>query len=121
MKKTPPSSSQTELLGGSSLLEADSVMSGVQDIWINRGSAPEDSNVLVTLSNSSGEHTVLVTSDRVVDSSAKLFVTTPPERIVTKNDLRIQKLSVDGYLFGVIGYRNDEGSSSTHQFHVPNN
>lgn len=98
--KKPPSGSDKEQLGGSSLLSADQVMSGDQEIWINRGDAPADSNVLVTLSSAAGEKTVLVTSDRVVDSSAKLFVTTPPERIVTKNDLRIQKLKKLGTYAG---------------------
>jgi signal peptidase I len=100
MKKKPSSGSQAELLGGSSISHPESVMSGNQEIWIDRGQAPIDSNVLVTLSGPEGEHTVLVTADRVVDSSAKLFVTTPPERIVTKNDLRIQKLKRLGTLAG---------------------
>ena len=67
-------------------------MSGAQDVWIDRTGAPADSNVLVTLSGPSGEKTVLVTSDVIVESSAKLFVTTPPERVITKNDLRKAKL-----------------------------
>jgi signal peptidase I len=106
MKKTPPSSSTTEQLGGSSHFLGNPVMSGNQDIWIDRGSAPEDSNVLVTLSGPDGEKTVLVTSGQIIDSSAKLFVTTPPERIVTKRDLQIVKakraLSLLGYAFAAL-------------------
>jgi signal peptidase len=106
MKKTPPSSSTKEPLGGASLLAVDTVMSGSQEIWINRGNAPDDANVLITLSGPEGEKTVLVTPDLVLDSSAKLFVTTPPERIVTKRDLQVVKakraLSLLGYAFAAL-------------------
>lgn len=106
MTKTPPSSSTTEQLGGASHFTGSTVMSGSQDIWIDRGSAPEDSNVLVTLSGPDGEKTVLITSDQILGSSAKLFVTSPPERIVTKRDLHMVKakraLSVLGYSFAAL-------------------
>ncbi len=100
MKKSPSGNSQVEISGGASHLKVDSVMSGTQEVWIDRTGAPEDSNVLVTLSSSAGEKTVLVTSDVIVESSAKLFVTTPPERVITKADLRIAKAKRVGVLFG---------------------
>ncbi len=106
MKKSPPENSQVEVSGGASHLTVDSVISGAQDVWIDRAGAPADSNVLVTLSGPSGEKTVLVTSDVIVESSAKLFVTTPPERVVTKGDLRKVKarraLTLLGYGFAAL-------------------
>jgi signal peptidase len=106
MKKSPSGNSRKEIPDGASHLEVDSVMSGDQDVWINRGSAPKDSNVLVTLSSPAGEKTVLVTSDVIVESSAKLFVTTPPERVITKRDLRMVKAkriaSLAGYALAAL-------------------
>ena len=106
MKKSPSGNSRKEISGGASHLTVDSVMSGDQDVWIDRSGAPKDSNVLVTLSGPAGEKTVLVTSDVIVESSAKHFVTTPPERVVTKNDLRKVKAkrvaSLLGYAFAAL-------------------
>jgi len=56
-----------------------------QEIWIDRGTSVHDANILVTLSNDSGEYTVLVTPETVMDISAKHFVETPPERIITSS------------------------------------
>ena len=106
MKKSPPENSQVEISGGASHLTVDPVMNGAQDVWIDRTGAPTDSNVLVTLSSPAGEKTVLVTSDVIVESSAKLFVTTPPERVVTKGDLRKVKaknlLTLMGYALAAL-------------------
>jgi signal peptidase len=99
--KTPPRGSQSQPLGGVSHLEVEPVMTGEQEVWIDRGSAPEDANVLVTLSNHHGERTVLITPKTIIDSSAKLFVTTPPERVITKGDLRVARLK---RAFSLIGY-----------------
>lgn len=78
-------------------------MSGSQNIWISRGDAPADSNVLVTLSSSTGEKTVLVTPGVIVDSSAKFFVSTPPERVAGPHEAKIRKaktvLTYFGYSF----------------------
>jgi signal peptidase I len=100
MKKSPSGNSHKEIPDGASHLAVDSVMSGDQDVWINRGKAPKDSNVLVTLSTPAGEKTVLVTADLIVESSAKLFVTTPPERVITKRDLRMVKAKRVASLLG---------------------
>lgn len=99
----PPRSSQKELLGGSSLSGAEVVMTGKQDIWISRGDAPADSNVLVTLSNAGGEKTVLVTPTVIVDSSAKLFVSTPPERVPGPHEAKIRGLKLVLTYFGYAG------------------
>jgi signal peptidase len=104
--KTPPRGSQSQPLGGVSHLEVEPVMTGAQEVWIDRGSAPEDANVLVTLSNHHGERTALITPKTIIDSSAKLFVTTPPERVITKGDLRVARLkkalSLIGYTLAVL-------------------
>ncbi len=103
MKKLPPSSSHKEQLGGTSHLKVDSVMSGAQDVWIDRTGAPDDSNVLITLSSAAGEKTMLVTSDVIVESSAKLFVTTPPERVPSKHESKIRKAKLVLTYFWICG------------------
>lgn len=106
MKKLPLENSETEISSGASHLRVDSVMGGAQEVWIDRTGAPADSNVLVTLSGPAGEKTVLVTSDVIVESSAKLFVTSPPERVATKGNLRkvkaMRALTLLGYAFAAL-------------------
>ncbi len=100
----PPAKSNQA--GGIAHLDVVPVMNGSQQVWINRGDSPDDSNILITLSNHEGERTVLVTSTQVVDSAANLFVVTPPERVVSKGTARIAKvrkaLAVVGYSFAVL-------------------
>ena len=72
-----------------------------QKIWLEGESNDSDSKVLITLSNIKGEKTYLVTPSDVVSSKAKYFVETPPERIVTPNQLRIKKLNA---ALRVVGY-----------------
>ncbi|CAB4529570.1 unannotated protein [freshwater metagenome] len=99
--KTPPRGSKSDLPGGVSHLDVEPVITGTNEVWINRGSAPDDANVLVTLSSHEGEQTVLVTPKHIVESSAKLFVVTPPERVVTKGGIRIVQIK---RVFTLIGY-----------------
>ena len=103
---TTPRGSKSEPLDAVSHLSVEPIIGGDQEIWINRGKAPTDANVLITLSNSGGERTVLVTPDRIMDSSAKLFVTTPPERVISKKAVRIGQVkrffSLIGYSFAVL-------------------
>jgi signal peptidase I len=103
---TPLRGSKSESLSGVSHLDVEPVMTGEQEVWINRGKAPDDANVLITLSNSEGEKTVLITPKKIMDSSAKLFVTTPPERVVTKSALRIVRvkkfISLLGYTLAAV-------------------
>jgi signal peptidase I len=99
--KTPPRGSKSDPLGGVSHLDVEPVISGNQEVWINRGDAPDDANVLVTLSNHEGERTVLVTPNKIVESSAKLFVVTPPERVETKGGFSFSSVK---RVFSLAGY-----------------
>ena len=102
----PSTRSNSDPVGGSTHIDALPVMEGNQEVWINRGNAPEDANILITLSNHEGERTVLVTSSQVVDSSANLFVVTPPERVASKGTSRLNKirkiLATIGYSFAAL-------------------
>ena len=100
MKKMPSRGSHKEQLGGSSHSSAEVIMNGKSEIWIDRGLAPSDSNVLVTLSSADGERTVLVTPNVIVDSSAKLFVSTPPERVPGPHEAKIRRLKIVMTYFG---------------------
>ena len=54
----------------------------VQQMWLEGKSNNSDSNVLITISSNSGEKTVLVSGDKLIESKAKLFVQAPAERVV---------------------------------------
>jgi signal peptidase len=57
------------------------------DIWIYDSKPSAEKFVLVTVSGSQGEKTVLVTADNSFSSKAKYFVQAPKERIVKGSDL----------------------------------
>lgn len=65
--------------------------SGSEEIWITGSSQYLDSKILLTISNIGGDRTVLITPTEIVASNPKMFVQAPPERIVTKAQLRQQK------------------------------
>lgn len=62
-------------------------------IWITGKSQDENSKVLLTFSSIQGEKTYLVTPNEIVESRAKYFVETPPERVVTPNQIRLRKIN----------------------------
>ena len=74
-------------------------------MWAENSPRVSDSNVLVTISNTEGEHTVLMTPSRIIESKAKVFVQAPPERVVVgvnKTKKRIGAFFVGfGYLLAV--------------------
>jgi signal peptidase I len=76
------------------------------DVWIEGNADNADSKVLLTISNTTGTKTVLVTPSTVAESEAKYFVETPPERIVTKSQIRVKKatttLRFTGYLLSAV-------------------
>lgn len=76
------------------------------DVWIEGSADSADSKVLLTISNTSGTQTVLVTPSTVAESEAKYFVETPPERIVTKSQVRVKKvkssLRFAGYVLSAV-------------------
>lgn len=62
------------------------------ELFIAGQSIPDASNILVTISSSQGERTSLIRPNKIVETKAKYFVVTPPERIVTGKDKSLQKL-----------------------------
>jgi len=55
---------------------------GNTQMWIqDTGSVPE-SNVLITVSDTSGEHTFLVAGEKIIETKSSLFVQAPQERVV---------------------------------------
>ena len=58
-----------------------------REIWIEGESAYPDSHVLLTISDSTGEQTALISPQSIVMSKAKLFVQAPIERIITGRDI----------------------------------
>ncbi len=75
-------------------------------VWIEGKSHTKDSQVLVTISNQTGEHTALISHDSIVSSKAKLFVEAPAERIVTGSDIWKRRilswLKVGGYALACV-------------------
>jgi signal peptidase I len=55
---------------------------GATELWIEDVGQVPESNVLITVSDSSGEHTYLIAGDNVVETKSSLFVQAPEERIV---------------------------------------
>lgn len=92
MKKLPPKGQAIEPFGGSSFGE----------VILDRGDSEISSNVLLTISNPSGSKTVLITPDTVVETSPKLFVDTPPERVITGRDKAMKKLASAGTIVGYL-------------------
>jgi signal peptidase I len=55
---------------------------GATELWIEKvGDVPE-SNVLITVSDTSGEHTYLMAGQKFIETKSSLFVQAPEERIV---------------------------------------
>ena len=75
-------------------------------IWIEGKPQSKDSQILVTVSNQTGEHTALISHDSIVSSKAKLFVEAPIERIVTGADIWKRRilswLKVGGYVLACV-------------------
>ena len=67
--------------------------SDLDQVWIEGGTRDPDSKILLTISNSNGEHTALITPTEIAHSKAKMFVQAPPERVITKAQLKQQKFS----------------------------
>jgi len=55
---------------------------GATELWIEDVGQVPESNVLITVSDSSGEHTYLIAGNDVVETKSGLFVQAPEERIV---------------------------------------
>jgi signal peptidase I len=67
--------------------------SDLDQVWIEGGTRDPESKILLTISNSNGEHTALITPTEIAHSKAKMFVQAPPERVITKAQQKQQKFA----------------------------
>ena len=74
---------------------------GATELWIEDVGQVPESNVLITVSDSSGEHTYLIAGDNVVETKSGLFVQAPEERIVAGPRVMYSRISA---LFRWSGY-----------------
>ena len=66
---------------------------GSTELWIEEtGSVPE-SNVLITVSDETGEHTYLIAGQKVLETKASLFVQAPEERPVVGTRIWVRSAS----------------------------
>ena len=72
------------------------------DIWIQGHQTKEPCNVLITVSNNAGERTSLVRPTKIVETKAKYFVATPPERVITGKERSIRKIKSVGVATGYV-------------------
>ena len=63
-------------------------------IWVENNNSVPESNVLITVSDNSGEHTYLVSGEKLVETDAGLFVQTPEERIVVGTRAWYRRVSI---------------------------
>lgn len=75
--------------------------SDADEIWVQGESQFPDSKILLTVSNSQGDRTVLITPSAVVPSKPSMFVQAPPERIISKSARRNRKINE---FFKLLGY-----------------
>lgn len=55
---------------------------GATELWIEKTGDVPESNVLITISDTSGEHTYLMAGQKFIETKSSLFVQAPEERIV---------------------------------------
>lgn len=76
------------------------------DLFIRGQETKDPCNILITVSGIDGERTSLIRPNKIVETKAKYFVATPPERVVTGKDKSLQKLRslaiASGYLLASI-------------------
>ena len=74
---------------------------GATELWIEDVGQVPESNVLITVSDLSGEHTYLIAGNDVVETKSSLFVQAPEERIVVGPRIFYSRISA---LFRWSGY-----------------
>lgn len=72
------------------------------DLWIEGHQTKQPCNILITVSNNEGERTSLIRPNKIVETKAKYFVATPPERVVTGKDRSLQRIKSVGVAAGYI-------------------
>jgi signal peptidase I len=109
MKKLPSEVSTTETLEGSLHFQAEKVFADNvgKEVWIDRASAPSDSNLLITVSDPHGVHTSWVKSDSIEEVHGNDLVQAPQERVVERQNkwrnLATKTLKVSGFsLIGIL-------------------
>lgn len=55
---------------------------GATELWIEETGDVPESNVLITISDTSGEHTYLMAGQKIIETKSSLFVQAPEERVV---------------------------------------
>jgi len=73
----------------------------VGEMWIEGESAYPDSRTLVTISNPSGEHSVVISPTQITEAKSRDYVQAPPERVIPKNQVAKRRLAA---LISVAGY-----------------
>ena len=79
-----------------------SIQIGEMQMWIDKRSDIPESNVLVTVSDLSGEHSYLVAGNKIVKTKSSLFVQAPEERIVVGTRSWYRKATVLSRWFGYV-------------------
>ena len=79
-----------------------SIQIGDMQMWIDKRSDIPESNVLVTVSDLSGEHSYLVAGNKIVKTKSSLFVQAPEERIVVGTRSWYRKATVLTRWFGYV-------------------
>ena len=79
-----------------------SLQIGEMQMWIDKRSDIPESNVLVTVSDLSGEHSYLVAGNKIVKTKSSLFVQAPEERIVVGTRSWYRKATVLSRWFGYV-------------------
>jgi len=79
---------------------------GATELWIEKTSSLADSNVLITISDSSGEHTYLMAGEQIDETKSSLFVQAPEERIVVGPRIWYTRLNTafrwSGYALAIV-------------------
>jgi signal peptidase I len=107
MKKKPSRVSARNARDGLLYFDATDVSHGKStlSIWVDRADAPEDSNVLITVSHAGGEVTTLISRTSITETSAKDFVRTPEERanVITSKWVTRTSLLIKGLGYSLLG------------------
>ena len=66
---------------------------GATELWIEKTGDVPESNVLITISDTSGEHTYLMAGQKFIETKSSLFVQAPEERIVVGTRIWYTRMS----------------------------
>ncbi len=66
---------------------------GATELWIEKTGDVPESNVLITISDTSGEHTYLMAGQKFIETKSSLFVQAPEERIVVGSRIWYTRMS----------------------------